>query len=81
MTCLLLNFAILYSLDRHLLGFLQLVARARGRLWEESWGFAKKPKRMHAWIRCITLNAWLKTTTMQGAEHDEAKKKELGPLG
>ena len=33
---------------------LNLVARARDPLWEESWGSGKKPKRMHG-IHCITL--------------------------
>ena len=34
--------------------WINLVARARDPLWEESWGSGKEPKRMHG-IHCISL--------------------------
>ena len=46
-----------------------LVARARDPLWEESWGFGKKRKRMYG----IHLN-FLTMEPLQGVENDIDQK-------
>ena len=52
--CSALIFLQLRLMENCRYNFLNLVARARDPLWEESWGSGKKPKRMHG-IHCIPL--------------------------